>query len=96
MNTVRYILLVLLLVLQYPLWFGSGSIPAVWHLRQQVVAQKIENAQLQERNNALVAEVMDLKHGLDAIEERARSELGMVKEGETFFHVVEGPVRNGP
>lgn len=93
MNTVRYILLVLLLVLQYPLWFGSGSIPAVWHLRQQVVAQKIENAQLQERNNALVAEVMDLKHGLDAIEERARSELGMVKEGETFFHVVEGSVR---
>lgn len=96
MNTVRYILLALLLALQYPLWFGSGSIPAVWHLRQQVEAQKIENAQLQERNNALVAEVMDLKHGLDAIEERARSELGMVKEGETFFHVVEGPVRNGP
>jgi cell division protein FtsB len=62
-------------------------------LRQQVEAQKIENAQLQERNNALVAEVMDLKHGLDAIEERARSELGMVKEGETFFHVVEGSVR---
>ncbi len=93
MNTVCYILLALLLALQYPLWFGSGSIPAVWHLRQQVEAQKIENAQLQERNNARVAEVLDLKHGLDAIEERARSELGMVKEGETFFHVVEGPVR---
>ena len=62
----------------------------------KVEAQKIENAQLQERNKALVAEVMDLKHGLDAIEERARSELGMVKEGETFFHVVEGPVRNRP
>ncbi len=96
MNTVRYILLALLLALHYPLWFGSGSIPAVWHLRQQVEARKIENAQLQERNNALVAEVMDLKHGLDAIEERARSELGLVKEGETFFHVVEGPVRNRP
>jgi cell division protein FtsB len=85
MNIVRYILLALLLALQYPLWFGSGSIPAVWHLRQQVEAQKIENAQLRERNKALVAEVMDLKH-----------ELGMVKEGETFFHVVEGSVRNRP
>lgn len=85
----RYILLGLLLALQHPLWFGSASVPAVWHLRQQVEAQAIENARLLERNEALSAEVMDLKHGLDAIEERARAELGMVKEGETFFHVVE-------
>lgn len=89
MNLVRYILLGLLLVLQYPLWFGSGSVPAVWRLHQQVEAQRTENIRLGERNKALIAEVLDLKHGLDAIEERARAELGMVKEGETFFHVVE-------
>ncbi len=89
MNVVRYILLGMLLALQYPLWVGSGSIPVVWRFHRQVETQKIDNARLAERNNALIAEVLDLKHGLDAIEERARAELGMVKEGETFFHVIE-------
>jgi cell division protein FtsB len=84
-------LLGLLLVLQYPLWFGSGSAVAVWRLHQQVKAQKTENRSLAERNQALIAEVIDLKHGLDAIEERARAELGMIKQGETFFQVVEPP-----
>ncbi len=94
MNVVRYILVGLLLALQYPLWFGSGSVSAVWRLRQQVEAQKTENARLVERNQVLIAEVIDLKNGLDAIEERARAELGMVKEAETFFHVVETPPRD--
>ena len=93
MNILRYLLLGLLLVLQYPLWFGSGSVPAVWRLYQQVQAQEVENARLHERNQALFAEVMDLKHGLDAIEERARTELGMVRQGETFFQIVEEPPR---
>lgn len=93
MSILRYLLLGLLLVLQYPLWFGSGSVPAVWRLYQQVQAQETENARLRERNQALIAEVMDLKHGLDAIEERARAELGMVRQGETFFQIVEEPPR---
>lgn len=91
MRTIRNILVGLLLVLQYPLWFGNGSAAAVWRLHQQVKAQKIENEHLSERNQALIAEVIDLKHGLDAIEERARTELGMVRQGETFFQVVEPP-----
>lgn len=91
MRTIRNILLGLLLALQYPLWFGNGSAVAAWHLHQQVKAQKTENERLAERNQALIAEVVDLKHGLDAIEERARAELGMVKQGETFFQVVEPP-----
>jgi cell division protein FtsB len=91
MRTIRNILVGLLLVLQYPLWFGNSSAAAVWRLHQQVKAQKIENEHLSERNQALIAEVIDLKHGLDAIEERARTELGMVRQGETFFQVVEPP-----
>jgi cell division protein FtsB len=91
MRTIRNILLGLLIILQYPLWLGNGSVAAVWRLHQQVKAQKTENGRLGERNQALIAEVIDLKHGLDAIEERARSELGMIKQGETFFQVVESP-----
>jgi cell division protein FtsB len=91
MKTIRYVLVGLLLVLQYPLWFGNGSAVAAWRLHGQVKAQRAENGRLAERNQALIAEVIDLKHGLDAIEERARAELGMVKQGETFFQVVEPP-----
>lgn len=91
MRFIQFTLLGLFVALQYPAWFGSGSLPTVWRLHQQVDAQKTENAQLAERNKALIVEVVDLKHGLDGIEERARAELGMVKENETFFHVVESP-----
>jgi cell division protein FtsB len=83
--------MVLLVILQLALWFGDGSLGEVWRLRQQVDAQKQENAQLLERNAALEAEVSDLKQGLEAIEERARNELGMVKEGERFYQLVEEP-----
>jgi cell division protein FtsB len=90
MRVVTYILLALLLLLQYPLWLGKGSWLKVWEMGKQVEAQKQINEQTQKRNAALDAEVRDLKRGTDAIEERARSELGMVKQGETFFQVVGG------
>lgn len=90
MRVVSYILLALLLLLQYPLWLGKGSWLKVWEMGKQVEAQKQTNEQTQKRNTALDAEVRDLKRGTDAIEERARSELGMVKQGEVFFQVVGG------
>ena len=91
MRWVIGILLLLLVMLQYRLWVGDGSLAEVWDLYRQVEAQKEENHRLQERNQALEAEVQDLKQGLEAIEERAREELGMVREGETFYQVVEPP-----
>jgi cell division protein FtsB len=87
-RVVSYILLALLLLLQYPLWLGKGSWLKVWEMGKQVEAQKQTNEQTQKRNAALDAEVRDLKRGTDALEERARSELGMVKQGEIFFQVV--------
>ncbi len=90
MRVVTYILLALLLLLQYPLWLGKGSWLKVWEVGRQVEAQKQINEQTQKRNAALDAEVRDLKRGTDALEERARSELGMVKQGEVFFQVVGG------
>ncbi len=90
MRVVTYILLALLLLLQYPLWLGKGSWLKVWDIGQQVEAQKKINDQTQQRNAALDAEVRDLKNGTDAIEERARSELSMVRQGEVFFQVVVG------
>lgn len=83
------ILLLLLLLLQGKLWFGDHSLPAAWRLSEQVEEQQAENAALRERNARLEAEVDDLKEGLSAVEERARSELGMIREGETFYQVVE-------
>jgi len=90
MRVVTYILLVLLLLLQYPLWLGKGSWLKVWETGRQVEAQKQTNEQTQKRNAALDAEVRDLKRGTDAVEERARNELGMVKPSEIFFQVVGG------
>jgi len=84
------ILLLLLVLLQYDLWVGEGSLATVWRLQQAIEAQQAENAALEARNRALEAEVRDLKTGTEAIEERARSELGMVKEGETYIQVIEG------
>jgi cell division protein FtsB len=83
-----FTLAALILLLQYPLWLGKGSWLRVWDLDRQVQAQKDQNAALQTRNVALDAEVRDLKQGVDAVEERARYELGMVKRDEVFFQVV--------
>ena len=76
-----------LALLQLKLWMSDGGLHELWELRAEVEAQSAENARLAARNAALEAEVRDLKEGLDAIEERARSELGMVKRNETFYQV---------
>jgi cell division protein FtsB len=84
-----YVFVGLLVVLQYPLWFGSGGVLALWRLNREIAAQQADNARLRERNAALEAEVNDLKQGYDAIEERARTELGMVKKNETFYQIID-------
>lgn len=83
------ILLVLLVWLQYRLWLGDGGIPDVLKLETEVELVRAETEKLHERNQALEAEVQDLKQGLEAIEERARSEMGMIREGEAYFQVIE-------
>jgi cell division protein FtsB len=91
MRPLIWLLLVLLVLLQYRLWVGDGSLAEVWDLYQQVEMQKAENSELRERNQALEAEVQDLKQGLEAIEERAREELGMTRDNETFYQIIEEP-----
>jgi len=81
-------LVVLVLVLQYKVWVGPGSMADVNRLSSAIQAQQDQNEKLKERNAALKAEVSDLKQGLEAIEERARSELGMIQRGETFFQII--------
>ncbi len=96
MRGLRWVLLGLVLLLgwlQYRLWFGTGSVGDVTVLEAQVEHQRRENGGLGERNEALAAEVRDLKEGVAAAEERARSELGMIKPGETFYRVVEDAPR---
>ncbi|NHO63988.1 cell division protein FtsB [Aestuariicella hydrocarbonica] len=83
------ILLILLAGLQYRLWVGEGSLADVVRLNEEIQTQAVENEKLRERNRILAAEVGGLKSGLDAVEERAREDLGMIKPGETFFMVVE-------
>lgn len=91
MKLLAFALTALLLMLQYDLWIGEGSVYSLWQLQHEVDAQRAENRGLQVRNDALAAEVDDLKRGNDAIEERARSELGMIKQNETFIQVVPPP-----
>ena len=94
MKVLSLILAALIALLQYPLWLGKGSWLKVWEVDQQVITQHEINQKLQTRNAALDAEVRDLKQGFDAIEERARSELGMIKQGEIFFHILEDNKKN--
>jgi cell division protein FtsB len=84
-------LLLLLGFLQYRLWVGDGSLAELHGLQARIAETETELARLQARNNALAAEVEDLKTGFDAIEERARSQLGMIQSGEVFLQVVEEP-----
>jgi len=81
----------LIVLIQVPLWLGKGGWLRVSEIDRQVTAQQSTNGQLEGRNVALEAEVRDLKQGLEAIEERARYELGMIKADEVFFQVVEKP-----
>jgi cell division protein FtsB len=85
-----FVVLILLLAgLQYRLWVGDGSLAQVTELQQQIAEQKGENERLLERNRVLEAEVLELKKGMETVEERARHELGMVKEGETLYQIAE-------
>jgi len=89
LRTLFGILLLIFVVLQYRLWVGQGSLAEVAQLKTQIVQQEQQLEQMRERNNLLRAEVSDLKHGLEAVEARARSELGMIKQGETFYQIVK-------
>lgn len=81
-------LAVVLVLLQYRIWISDNGVRQVGRLRQAVAAQQAEDARLAERNRQLAAEVRDLKTGMDALEERARSDLGMIARNETFYQVV--------
>lgn len=88
MKALTFVLATLLIGLQYPLWLGKGSWTRVWELERQLEQQKEGTARLKARNDSLDAEVLDLKQGTGAIEERARFELGMIRKDEVFFQVV--------
>ena len=89
MKLVIAALLAAFVLLQYRLWISNEGMREVWHLQQAVASQRAENAVLAERNAQIKAEVADLKHGLTALEERARNDLGMVAANETFYQVVD-------
>ncbi len=89
MRLITIVLAVLLVLIQYPLWFGKGGWRRVWDLDQQVSATQKKNDGLKARNAKLESEVRDLKEGTDAIEERARYEMGMIKQGETFVQILD-------
>lgn len=91
LKVLGFILFLLLCLIQYPLWLGKGSMWELYELNKQLDIQVKINADYQKENEALKAEVDDLKKGTNAIEERARSELGMVKKDEIFFQVINKP-----
>jgi len=88
MRLIMLCLVALLLLIQHPLWLGKGGWLRVWDLDQQVIAAQKKNEELKARNAKLTSEVQDLKDGTGAIEERARYELGMIKENEIFVQVL--------
>ena len=89
MKVLFSILALMFIILQYQLWLGEDSVRVLNNLDLELEAQIQLNSQLAERNRLLEIEVYDLKNGLEAVEERARSELGMIAEGETFFMVID-------
>ena len=95
MKILAGILGALIILIQYPLWLGKGGWLHAREADQKLAAQRERNQQLELRNASLAAEVSDLKQGTDAIEERARYELGMIKKDEVFFQVVEQPASPG-
>ena len=88
------LLTVLLLLLQFKLWVGDGGIPEILHLESEVAKQQAHVKKLTERNASLAADVKDLKQGQDAIEERARSEMGMIGKDETFYQIIKSPSKS--
>lgn len=91
MRLLAITLIGLILLIQYPLWLGKGGLLRVWEMERQIESQRVTNNGLQARNAALDAEVRDLKQGLEAVEERARNELGMIRRDEIFFQVLDTP-----
>ena len=91
MRILAFVLAALIVLIQFPLWVGKGGWLRVWEVDRQLGEQREKNEQAQWRNAALAAEVRDLKQGYDAIEERARYELGMIKKDETFYQIVDEP-----
>lgn len=89
MKWILAFLVTILIALQFRLWVGEGSWADVTRLEREVRDQERTNEQLQRRNRALAIEVDALKDGLDSVEERAREDLGMIKEGETFYMIIE-------
>ena len=89
MRLLAGILGALIVLIQYPLWLGKGGWLTAWRLESKLEVERARNLQLEGRNAALTAEVRDLKQGTEAIEERARSELGMVRQDEVFFQIEE-------
>ena len=91
------ILVLIFITLQYKLWFGDGSLSEVVQLSRELEIQKTRLQELEERNRILEAQVLDLQNGLDAFEEKARNDLGMIKEGETFIQLIpaEGTATDG-
>ncbi len=90
MRVLAIVFVLLILALQYPMWLGKGGWLQVRELDRQVAVQRQANAELKARNEALDADVRDLKQGYEAIEERARSELGMIRQDEVFFQLPAG------
>ena len=88
MKFLTVLFVILIILIQYPLWFSRGGWLNVFDLNNKYQNQKEINQVLEKQNDALRAEVNDLKKGTDAIEERARDELGMIKEGEIFFEII--------
>jgi cell division protein FtsB len=88
MRLITTVLLLFLVLLQYRLWFGKNSVPDYLALEEEVTRQLVNNNKLKQRNKLLYADTDDLKSGTEAIEERARHELGLIKQGETFFRVI--------
>ena len=89
MRILSLVLAALIALIQYPLWLGKGSWLRVWEVESEIRAQREVNTRLRTRNVAMDAEVRDLKQGFEAIEERARSELGMVRSDEIFFQLMD-------
>jgi cell division protein FtsB len=89
MRLIIIAMVALFVLLQYEFWFAKGSVISAWKLKDHISTQQAKNDQLKQRNDAIRADIVDLKSGNKAIEERARSELGMVKKGETFYQIVK-------
>lgn len=96
MRVLSVLLVLVLLGLQARLWFGPGSLPALWALERRLAQQQQDNAAQAARNRSLAAEVADLKDGLEAIEERARADMGMIGADEVFVQIVHPPRPGAP